>query len=161
MSRWSAACCSLPEPCSNFAMRACRKGKLRRNPRTQGARFSSNSPSHPASATRHRGLILLRPIPLQCQRRRLRPRRCRRARSRRIHSRRLSRRRSEKSSGRRGSNSRPQAWEACALPTELHPHARADYLSSGRPAASRALANTSSSIGSVRRPVKVFCWLTW
>ncbi len=25
-------------------------------------------------------------------------------------------------SGQRGSNSRPQAWEACALPTELHPH---------------------------------------
>ena len=28
----------------------------------------------------------------------------------------------EKWSGRRGSNPRPQAWEACALPTELHPH---------------------------------------
>ena len=25
-------------------------------------------------------------------------------------------------SGQRDSNSRPQAWEACALPTELHPH---------------------------------------
>jgi hypothetical protein len=25
-------------------------------------------------------------------------------------------------SGKRGSNPRPQAWEACALPTELFPH---------------------------------------
>ena len=30
-----------------------------------------------------------------------------------------------------------------------------------RPASSRARATTASSIGSVSRPVKVFCWLTW
>ncbi len=29
------------------------------------------------------------------------------------------------------------------------------------PAAARARARTSSSIAGVRRPVKVFCWLTW
>jgi hypothetical protein len=29
------------------------------------------------------------------------------------------------------------------------------------PSSARARQNTASSIGSVRRPVFVFCWLTW
>ena len=42
-------------------------------------------------------------------------------------------------SGRRGSNSRPQPWQGCALPTELRPHA---FWPSGR-GASRTLAHAS------------------
>ncbi len=33
----------------------------------------------------------------------------------------------KKKSGRRGSNSRPQPWQGCALPTELLPHCLSDF----------------------------------
>ena len=50
---------------------------------------------------------------------------------------------------------RADLWRKCA---EWHHHRR---YRPGRPASSRARARTASIIGSVSRPVKVFCWLGW
>ncbi|GLZ04930.1 hypothetical protein Acsp03_23960 [Actinomadura sp. NBRC 104412] len=55
---------------------------------------------------------------------------------------------------------------AKALPRRSHvcgpPRSRErDHPGFGSPASSRARAKTASSIGSVTRPVKVFCWDGW
>src|SRR6185437_3902987 len=46
-------------------------------------------------------------------------------------------------------------------PASYRPTATRTGQQSYRPAATRARVKTSSSIASVTRPVKVFCWLGW